>query len=882
MKIKLTEFSSPTGRLCKTYTFDSTGKYTEQKAPNIAQATAVSVELDMNKVADYLDTLTSEHEKCVVLGACKFGDGPFEVVKDAQRSGDQIARTQEFFDWANSGSVSLILLDFDSEKYPEETRRKFLYELNQELQDALVGETAHEISQFAYWSRPSSSSSVEIKGKEKKGLHVFLPVKHCNNDIIKLIHQYAWLKFNGTHKIEKSGNITPVSLIDPKVGTPERIVYTSDVLCFGSGEFFTHVERKCQYFPGGVIDGEVAVHLLRQLTIDFSTSWNQIKSTVERSSEAREIKRQFVKEQTEKLGNKTSALALSSFQLTSNMELKRVRDTPIRVRDILLNPEDYLGLKGFNDPISEESDRNVGMIIGNDKTQYLKSFAHGEVKYKLVWNYEDLKEWVENADEEEILSLFPNFISNCFCEELQEDALIKVAAKRGKVTTSVVRKSSQNYKDNRTEEESDTEIYLDKEATHREIVDNFIYRAGDAKIFGNLYVWKDGGDIWETWSKPYIEKKIGHDYKNVRLCKTTPHYEQLARLVMKDEAITTEAWPEEIGFPCSDGFWKVDKEKGIYKVPYTREMLCRYKMKIKPDFSNKPMPEFGKVLRNVTGEGRYGNMGANDILFQQLFGLALCGMLPKMQKIVMFFGTGGAGKGTTHDIIKAMLPKKRVTNLMLEQFTKHDYVIKLWDSKINFTPELSKRKTPELQQLYAMVGRGDIAARDLYASSMEFKSNCGFLISTNFWFKLETTGSETERRFADTIVEFVKNSEESDIELAEKIINRELPLVLAWAMRGVEMYLKEGLANGHSRELYSKWLSSVDAFTIFVEEHFTKKATSRDSVLRGEVWKKYCDFCERTGYFRMQKGFFFDAIRGLPHVREDKSGEFKFFGLRWL
>ena len=40
-----------------------------------------------------------------------------------------------------------------------------------------------------------------------------------------------------------------------------------------------------------------------------------------------------------------------------------------------------------------------------------------------------------------------------------------VAAKRGKVTTSVVRKSSQSYKDTRTEEESDTEIYLDKEAS---------------------------------------------------------------------------------------------------------------------------------------------------------------------------------------------------------------------------------------------------------------------------------------------------------------------------------------------------------------------------------------------------------------------------------
>jgi phage/plasmid-associated DNA primase len=245
-------------------------------------------------------------------------------------------------------------------------------------------------------------------------------------------------------------------------------------------------------------------------------------------------------------------------------------------------------------------------------------------------------------------------------------------------------------------------------------------------------------------------------------------------------------------------------------------------------------------------------------------------MLPKLQKIAVFFGQGGTGKGTCSSIMKAMLPSSRLTNLYLDQLVEPSFACKLMDARVNFTGEVDKRKKVPLKALFNMSGGGTVAARDLYKSSVEFKNSCAFVVSTNNFFHLDSVGSETERRFADTIVEFFKKNDSQDDYLEDRIIDRELGLALTWAMKGVQLFLTHGLVTGHSRELYSRWTSGVDPVALFVEEclRFTYP---RDWFDQAAAWKKYKEFCLEAGYREGNKGDFFTELLKYPKLRSERS-----------
>ena len=859
MPILLTEITSASNNLSKVYKF-SGETVTVTAAPTITEGTTKTISLLEDEVSKYLDSLSNQPNKCITLGICK--DHPTaELTTVANLQPGKIARSKEFFDFANSGSVSLLLLDFDSKASSKE-REDFLSALDKALKDALIGENTVERTRICRWSRGSSSSSVKIDGAVKNGLHIFIPIKHCNDSVIKLIHKYCWLYHNGSHVIRDSGIVISSSLIDPAVGSPERVVYSADAEVIGDG-FWERIERKCDYLPGGVVDAEIACEILKELTLDYDKRWIEYKREVEKSPERTRIRNEWKEKYAEKHGGgkhgKKLAALIADFKLTSDMDLHKTDGTTVSCKEILLNPDKFLGVSGFNDPIKQQKHRNVAMVIGSDKKQWLKSFNHGEVKYEILWSYDDLRNWCESASMEDLGELLPIFLNSVDASDVALSQLTKEYAKKLGVSSAVVAKASK-----KVEEPEETDTFVDKDATHREIADDFIHRLGDVRSFGNLYVWQPGGTIWKTLSKSTIEKQLGIDYAHTQLCKVTSHYRGISSLIMQEESIMVDHWPEVIGFPCATGFWTVTKE-GFHKQDYDRDLFCRFRMPIDPDLSGRPMPSMSKIIFNTE------NGAGNDILFQQIFGLALCGMLPKLQKIAVFFGQGGTGKGTVSDILKAMLPSSRLTNLYLDQLVDPTFACKLADSRINFTGEVDKRKKVPLKALFAMSGGGTVAARDVYKSSIEFKNSCGFMISTNNFFHLDSVGTETERRFADTIVEFFKRNDSQDDDLGARIIDRELGLVLSWAMRGVQLYLTHGLVTGHSRELYERWTSGVDPVALFVEEHISF-SYPRDWFDQAAAWKKYKEFCLESGYREGNKGDFFAELLKFPKLRSERSG----------
>ncbi len=886
MTITLSEFTNKIGNFNKQIEINKTGEVKIDSAANVVSASAKTMTMGLDDVASYIDSLKKRYDTALVLGVWRDGienwnEYDIEISGSEDPANGIIARTKKFFQYANNDSTSLMYLDFDGD-HDEKTRNVFLSELDIILADSLIGELGHEREKICRWIRPSSSGSATIKGKTGTGLHVYLAVKNASEELIKLIHKFCWMQDYGRgYKLTAAGTILAESLIDPAVGSPERVVYSADMTCTGDGrdDHYDYISRDCEYVPGGIIDCEIAIQILRDITVDYDREWNLYKSRVEKSQEVIDARNTWKAAQIEKkieagFSKKEAKMAVKSLAngiLLSNEMLLRNDGSEVRVSDIMCDPDTWLRVNKFCDPIKKEQHRNVGMILGTDEKMFLNSKSHGGVKYWFRWNYEDLADWVANCELDELEDWISIHISNAEISTIQSERLVKEAAALLNISVVVVRKEvkiqEEELRGMETEANAESdEAWLDQTATHGDIIEDYIRDAGDCRGYGDgLYIWNDG-TTWEKHSIGFIQKELRHRYNHVLRCSRVSDYKALSVAITGDDSICVSEWNQEYGVPCSDGFYKVTEE-GCVRTDYTKDLGCRFKLGFKPDFHMKT-PLFDKLLENVEDE----------ILYQQMLGLSITGYLHKMQKVFTMFGEGGAGKGTTNDIITAMFPSRQVTNVPLDKLNDERFLVPLVDSQVNIISEVSASKPIDLTGLKKASGGDGMSAWVLYQGQRFFTPTCSFVINMNNWIGLKQVGSDVKRRLGHSIVKFVKRQDKQIDGLAEQIIQHEMPGVLAWALDGVRTYFEYGLHDELSLGLYQQWTASVDPVSLFFDERCI--FTPRRSVLRSELYKGLERFCEESNYYTPKKGVFFERLDAIREVGvERKTAGFKVEGM---
>ena len=878
--ILLSELKNKLGNFNKTYLADGS----ILQAANVVQASGKTVELPIDEVSNYFDTLCEKTDTAVVLGVAEFEE--YDIVtlssRELNREKRVIARAQDYFAYANHDSVSLILLDHDSGASIE-THNQFLRDLDEVLSPCLIGETDQQRKSICRWTRPSTSGAV--KGSTKNGQHTFLAVRNAHPDIVSLIHKWCWLHpiYGKGYKINKAGNVMDESLVDSATGGPERVVYTSDPTLLNDDEL---IVRRCAYHPGGILDSELVVHLLREKTKGFANEWRSRKKFLDNLPEVKSKKAEHVaklasKKVADGYSPKEAKRIVSGYQqqvVYSNDTLLKNSGESIQVVDILTDRDSYINVGHFCDPVERELDRNVGMIMGDDNQVFLHSFEDGGIKYILKWTYEDLNTWVSSCDQDELEDWFSLHIPNSNCSNIQTEKLNGIVSKRLDVSIAAVRKDVKSYKAPQAFDDG-VSSDLDVKSTHADIIHDYLNNAGDCRGFGNgVYTWNEGNTIWVKRDVQALSEQIMDRYNHVSTCQRIPEYKALSIGIAANTKINVTTWESAYGFPASDAFYMVTSD-GVTKENYSKQLGCRYKLQYKPE--PIPTPYFDMLLKNVI----------NPIALQRLFGLSLCGYLLEMQKAVVLKGPGGTGKGTLSNILKAMLPSDRVTNVSLAGMDLEKHRIALVDSVINIIPETDCSGPPlSLNGFKMITGDDTVSAWVLYKGMIFFKPTCVNWLSINDWPPLATAGPEIERRVGNTIIEFVRRNDSQIDGLAKMIISQELPGILYWAIQGVKDYFHTdeeygGLYNEHSSALFQLWTRSFDPIKTFFDERVNlpdSKDTAGFFVKRSTLYKEYKLFCENSGLRVMGRNKFYTTIQEKYNMKGASllEGEFYYKELR--
>jgi putative DNA primase/helicase len=178
---------------------------------------------------------------------------------------------------------------------------------------------------------------------------------------------------------------------------------------------------------------------------------------------------------------------------------------------------------------------------------------------------------------------------------------------------------------------------------------------------------------------------------------------------------------------------------------------------------------------------------------RMMFGLALIGMQPLIQRACFLYGVGGSGKSTILRILEALVPPELVSHVSPLEFESDYKKAALADKWLNLVPEIDKTKLIPSTDFKAVTGEDKISARQPFERVFYFTPEAGNCFNGNFYITTIAQSDGFYRRWAIIRFFYAKPENEQDPMLTKRIIEKELPGILSWALDGVRDYLNNGL-----------------------------------------------------------------------------------------
>lgn len=241
-------------------------------------------------------------------------------------------------------------------------------------------------------------------------------------------------------------------------------------------------------------------------------------------------------------------------------------------------------------------------------------------------------------------------------------------------------------------------------------------------------------------------------------------------------------------------------------------------------------------------------------LLQEFMGAALFGIATAIGKAMLLVGERGSGKTTYIEIAEGLLPENMCCSLNPGDFDNRFKRGHLAGKRLNSSNELPAQDLLREAFLKKIVPGQTTNAERKYVDPFDFKPVAAHLFAANdlppapgvseaFWDRF--VAMEFNRIFRGTSKE--------QMGLAERILETELPGVVAWALGGVQRLVRyQGLEYtipSSAAALLKRWRRVGNSVTAFFEDctiPFAEAVVSKWP-RPSELYPEYVEFCSRIG-----------------------------------
>lgn len=321
---------------------------------------------------------------------------------------------------------------------------------------------------------------------------------------------------------------------------------------------------------------------------------------------------------------------------------------------------------------------------------------------------------------------------------------------------------------------------------------------------------------------------------------------------------------------CDMHQFKINTLSGVYDLEQ-RKLLQHdkslYFTKIIPyEISTKPPTRWLNFLHEVF-------LGDIELIkyVQKLIGYTLTGSI-KEQSIFILYGGGNNGKSIFIDTLQAMMGDYASSVPMEVLMEKkggvniETTIARIKGARLIHASESESDDQINEGLIKQITGGEKIVGRFLYGNQFEYYPEYKLWISTNNKPIIKGTDFGIWRRIVIIPFKYVIPEDKVDKDLMEKLRN-EIPSILNWAIKGFELYEKEGLELPQviidEKKTYR---SEMDYMANFIEDRIEKKQGYQ--LQASIVYSEYEKWCKRTNSrvlsaiaFGKEYGKYFDKKR---------------------
>ena len=244
----------------------------------------------------------------------------------------------------------------------------------------------------------------------------------------------------------------------------------------------------------------------------------------------------------------------------------------------------------------------------------------------------------------------------------------------------------------------------------------------------------------------------------------------------------------------------------------------------------------------------------------------------KLEKVLMLYGTGANGKSVFFDILRALVGNQNFSTYTLQSLTNESgyHRHELGNRLVNYASEISGRI--ETSYFKTLASGEPIEARLPYRNPVIIRNYAKLIFNVNI---LPQDVEHTEgfyRRFI--IIPFkVKIPEhERDLNLADKIIQNELPGVFNWVLSGLYRLLEQGNFT-HSEVIANEietYRQESDSVALFMKDNHYFKSLEQH-VPQKDLYSAYRGYSKENGYKPVTYIGFGKRLENLGFIREVNS-----------
>lgn len=239
------------------------------------------------------------------------------------------------------------------------------------------------------------------------------------------------------------------------------------------------------------------------------------------------------------------------------------------------------------------------------------------------------------------------------------------------------------------------------------------------------------------------------------------------------------------------------------------------------------------------------------------------------QKIILFHGPGGDGKGTLMRVLRAMLGKDSYSSISLHQLVDDKFASSgLYGKIANISGDLSDKFVASPQILKEITGGDSISASRKFGQYFEFVPYAVPVFSINEHFRTNENSRGWKRRWM--VIDFPVAVEEKALAgdipyLDENLLLEDIPGIFNVAMDALRQLMTRRRFDPPEAALAatSRMHDEADPFMMWLDDDEHVFRDPDVSAACADVYRKYSNWCRRNGYSALASGPFGMRLKGV-------------------